>query len=120
MHIAMCRRCKKCCHDGGGFLSGAEAEMIERETGQKCITTQHGDLFRLGSVNGHCQFLGEAGGVLEDKPLACEIYPFLPTMNGWVIRTACPHWWKFHPEDLVLARASFEKRKEHWKSAYHI
>ena len=39
MHTAMCRGCAKCCHDGGGFLSGAEAEMIERKTGQKCITT---------------------------------------------------------------------------------
>jgi Fe-S-cluster containining protein len=89
--FAVCKRCKgKCC--GRTFLTVNEAKQIETETGKPCLTEDHGTLLRLKSNNGACPYLSDTGCTLKHKPIACILYPFLPTKRGWVIRMSCPHW----------------------------
>lgn len=108
----ICKACRgKCC--GPPYLSRNELLKIEKEIGRKVKVSKKGNLYRFVQSASECQF-NDKGCTLKNKPLACEIYPFLPTERGWVIRTSCPYWYELTKEDLRRTRIQFAKRKCDW------
>ena len=109
----VCKTCRGlCCRPDGCYLTRNEARQIEAETGKPCLTEDHGRLLKLRSVNGACQFLSDTGCVLKHKPIACEIYPFLPTRSGWVVRMACPHLKEITDAEFMAVKDAFANSRE--------
>ena len=112
MKFPFCKNCARCCIGNGTYLSEEELDTIKKTTEVNAV--REWNLFRLIPVNGKCQFLKDDGCFLKYKPLSCEIYPFLPTKKGWVVRTICPFWHKLTSDDLEKVKREFEGRKSQW------
>lgn len=115
MKNKICKLCKgKCCKGGNPHLSKRELRVIEKELGRKIKTVKKGKLYTFVSPHKHCLFLKGGGCGIKNKPLTCELYPFIPTKVGWVIRTWCPYWNLFTKDDLEIAKDEFAQRKNDW------
>ena len=110
----------KCCKDGGPAVSLKELNKLVNPIAKQIKD----DLYRLTEVP--CQYLSDTGCTLEEKPLACILYPFYPTADGltshkkmsktWVVKTSCPYWYEFKEEDLLEVQLSFEEKREEFKT----
>ena len=110
MKIDKCKQCKdRCCKPNVPYISKSELRWLP----QPNMVKVKGNLYKLVPINGHCQYF-DNGCTLKKKPLACEIYPFLPTKTGWILRTVCPYWWTLDKEALRRAKITFTKRKKDW------
>jgi len=98
-----------CC--GTVSYSKKELKAVEKETGIKLDVIKEGKIYRTTAKD--CIF-NKDGCTIKSKPIACKIYPFMPTKSGWVIRTSCPFWNRFSPEDLKAVKEEFSHYKKNW------
>jgi Fe-S-cluster containining protein len=115
-----CKECELCCKgDNAPAVSLNELNALPNPRAKKI-----GDeLYRLEAP---CQYHSLDGCTLEDKPLACELYPFYPVKGGftshkeinigWVVKTSCPHWTDFDKDDLENVKKIFGKKREEFKT----
>jgi len=104
MRFSFCKGCGKCCT--GPYISPREAKRL----GLKGVVKVPQD------ERGKCIFFGRDMCTLDegDVPLACRIYPLMPTKSWWVVRVSCPNWNRIDERMVLEIMREFERGKEDW------
>jgi len=117
-----CKKCGWCCHvkdkklKKGNHVSKEELLMIEKQVKRKLNAKKEGDLYIIPTTEKEeCQFLSKKGCILKRKPLTCKLFPFQPTMDGWIMRLKCPYWFTFGRKEFNYAKKHFKKYRKDWK-----